>query len=363
MEEGQYIHQAPLFDGADFDTWKIKIKAYLMSQSYDVWHAATKGVSSPNEEELSNDSRARQILFSGLKYNELIKVENYQSSKDMWDSLNSIYDVNDGFEVPESFNGVRTTMANQWYKGEAQRNVDEENICIEAFKCSTLLSFSLIVFNTIMLKSKEFLWKKIIEDESPPMLVINEMEYEKDSADKVNSVVDSLKHKKKGVEVSLTRCSSSHVLQERWKKVFNRRYKKHFIKIKMMKPAWKLSSMKLLMHTIPRICNVKRKWIWDDNCLSLLKIRIEPQTQCTSEEKSRLSKFEISYTRNYWPHYSINSRTLKVELILKSTQLQSFTRPPPLRDKGFHDHCMFIVFQLHNSIRPPLLRDKIFSYW
>ncbi|XP_059627216.1 uncharacterized protein LOC132270007 [Cornus florida] len=102
MDEGQVINNAPDFEGSNYDSWKTRMEAFLMSQSYDVWHTTIHGVIILNPENLSaedkvavaNDGKAKHVLFCALKQQEFTKVKYYKTAKEMWESLLAAYEGN-----------------------------------------------------------------------------------------------------------------------------------------------------------------------------------------------------------------------------------------------------------------------------
>ncbi|XP_059650533.1 uncharacterized protein LOC132296339 [Cornus florida] len=102
MDEGQVINKAPGFEGSNYDPWKTRMEAFLMSQSYDVWHAAIHGVVILNPENpttkdklaIANDGKAKHVLFYALKQQEFTRVKNCKTAKEMWDSLQAAHEGN-----------------------------------------------------------------------------------------------------------------------------------------------------------------------------------------------------------------------------------------------------------------------------
>ncbi|XP_059650630.1 uncharacterized protein LOC132296443 [Cornus florida] len=100
MDEGQATHKALGFSGMNYDSWKIRMEAFLMSHSYDIWHAAVNGIVVLNPEnpseadkiDVANDGKAKHVLYCALKQQEFTRVKNCKSAKEMWDSLQAAYE-------------------------------------------------------------------------------------------------------------------------------------------------------------------------------------------------------------------------------------------------------------------------------
>ncbi|XP_059663438.1 uncharacterized protein LOC132309104 [Cornus florida] len=100
MYEGQATNKALGFSGVNYDSWKIRMEAFLMSHSYDVWHAVVNGIvvlspENPFEADKitgANDGKAKHVLYYALKQQEFSRVKNCRSAKEMWDSLQAAHE-------------------------------------------------------------------------------------------------------------------------------------------------------------------------------------------------------------------------------------------------------------------------------
>ncbi|XP_059650726.1 uncharacterized protein LOC132296552 [Cornus florida] len=102
MDEGQVINKAPGFEGSIYDSWKTRIEAFSMSQSYYVWHATVNGVvtldpdnpSVKDKKVVANDSKAKHVLFCALRQQEFTRFKSCKTTKEMWDSLQVAHEGN-----------------------------------------------------------------------------------------------------------------------------------------------------------------------------------------------------------------------------------------------------------------------------
>ncbi|XP_059668877.1 uncharacterized protein LOC132313962 [Cornus florida] len=100
MDEGQATNKALGFSGVNYDSWKIRMEAFLMSHFYDVWYAAVNGIvvlnpENPSEADkivVANDGKAKHVIYCALKQQELTRVKNCKSAKEMWDSLQAAHE-------------------------------------------------------------------------------------------------------------------------------------------------------------------------------------------------------------------------------------------------------------------------------
>ncbi|XP_059663455.1 uncharacterized protein LOC132309122 [Cornus florida] len=93
MDEGQATNKAPGFSGVNYDSWKIRMEAFLMSHSYDVWHSAMNGIVVLNPENpskadkiaVANDGKAKHVLYCALdtviKENKIQLYNQYEACK------------------------------------------------------------------------------------------------------------------------------------------------------------------------------------------------------------------------------------------------------------------------------------------
>jgi hypothetical protein len=78
--EGNSTNKAPLFNGTNFDFWKVRMRTYIMALGVDVWDVVDTGYVNPfvlanKDEKLEfrfND-KAMNAIFSGLAEAEFIK--------------------------------------------------------------------------------------------------------------------------------------------------------------------------------------------------------------------------------------------------------------------------------------------------
>ncbi|XP_059623180.1 uncharacterized protein LOC132266345 [Cornus florida] len=76
------------------------MEAFLMSHSYDVWHAAVHGIKilspkNPTEADkvvVANDGKAKHVLYCALKQQEFTRVKNCKTAKEIWDFLQATHE-------------------------------------------------------------------------------------------------------------------------------------------------------------------------------------------------------------------------------------------------------------------------------
>ena len=80
LGEGCSFNKAPLFDGASYSFWKIRMQTYLSALGFNIWVCVRKGYKGKEdptnvvEKKLfKNDSKARNALMCGLLDSELSK--------------------------------------------------------------------------------------------------------------------------------------------------------------------------------------------------------------------------------------------------------------------------------------------------
>jgi len=98
--EGFASNIAPLFNGTNYQYWKVRMQIYLRSLGYDVWTVVVNGYTPPTttlttleqKKELENGSKAQNALMCVLVDNEMTKVMTCTSTKEIWDKLKSIHE-------------------------------------------------------------------------------------------------------------------------------------------------------------------------------------------------------------------------------------------------------------------------------
>jgi len=98
--EGFYSNKAPLFDGTNYSFWRLIMQTYLSALGYEIWEAIKNGYIAPStsityataKKAYENNSKAKNAIICGLVDSELVKVMNYESTKEIWDKLKSIHE-------------------------------------------------------------------------------------------------------------------------------------------------------------------------------------------------------------------------------------------------------------------------------
>ena len=102
MDHGQSLLILHLFDGTNYDCWKVRMNAFLQVPDEKVWLAFEVGwkkLSDPlatwddGKIKVANfNSRALNALFSGLTNKELKKISSTKIAKEAWTILKTIYE-------------------------------------------------------------------------------------------------------------------------------------------------------------------------------------------------------------------------------------------------------------------------------
>jgi len=119
--KGAY-NTSPVFDGENYDSWKVCTSIHIQSVDMDVWDAVVNGRFQPqiaadddngvvldkpkadwsddDKKKVQYDLKAQNILISSLGVNEYHSVSHCKTSKDMWDALETLHKGTD--EVKQS---------------------------------------------------------------------------------------------------------------------------------------------------------------------------------------------------------------------------------------------------------------------
>jgi hypothetical protein len=95
-----YKNGIPQFDGHEYDFWSIRMRTYIHAQVFQVWKSILDGYTTPtvpptNEKIVKlgeNNSKATNALLNGLSDTVFTKVAHCESSKEIWDKLQNIYE-------------------------------------------------------------------------------------------------------------------------------------------------------------------------------------------------------------------------------------------------------------------------------
>eukprot|EP00253_Pinus_taeda_P019655 PITA_19655 len=85
----------PIFDGTNFNYWKVRVTAYLQSLGTDVWDIIETGYNFPSatptdaaeKKKYETNAKAVNTLLGCLSKTEFVKVMQYKSAKEIWDKI------------------------------------------------------------------------------------------------------------------------------------------------------------------------------------------------------------------------------------------------------------------------------------
>jgi hypothetical protein len=85
----------PIFDGTNFNYWKVRVTAYLQSLGMDVWDIIETGYTFPSatptdaaeKKKYETNAKVVNTLLGFLSQTEFVKVMQYKSTKEIWDKI------------------------------------------------------------------------------------------------------------------------------------------------------------------------------------------------------------------------------------------------------------------------------------
>lgn len=91
-----YPSKKPVFKGTNYDFWKVRIEAYLMSLRIDVWSNLLVNydfndvlpTNENNKNVYGNNVKATNSFLFSLSQSELVNVMHFNSTKEVWVKLN-----------------------------------------------------------------------------------------------------------------------------------------------------------------------------------------------------------------------------------------------------------------------------------
>jgi hypothetical protein len=84
---------APLFDGANYASWTIRMHTYLMALGFGISGSVTTGYTNEVVKESSeHNAKTLDAILSGLLDSNTINIMQCTSIKQIWDKLQNIYE-------------------------------------------------------------------------------------------------------------------------------------------------------------------------------------------------------------------------------------------------------------------------------
>ena len=93
----------PVFDGTNFNYWKVRVTAYLQSLGTEVWDIVETGYTFPSatptdpaeKKKYETNAKAVSTLLGCISQSEFMKVMHYKSAKEIWDKIVTSYEGDD----------------------------------------------------------------------------------------------------------------------------------------------------------------------------------------------------------------------------------------------------------------------------
>ena len=85
----------PIFDGTNFNYWKVRVTTYLQSLGTDVWDIIETGYTFPSatptdaakKKKYETNAKAVNTLLGCLSQTDFVKFMQYKSAKEIWDKI------------------------------------------------------------------------------------------------------------------------------------------------------------------------------------------------------------------------------------------------------------------------------------
>ena len=90
----------PVFDGTNFNYWKVRVTAYLQSLGTEVWNIVETGYAFPSttpidvdeKKKYETNAKAVSTLLGCISESEFMKVMHYKFAKEIWDKIVTSYE-------------------------------------------------------------------------------------------------------------------------------------------------------------------------------------------------------------------------------------------------------------------------------
>ncbi|MQM17024.1 hypothetical protein Taro_049990 [Colocasia esculenta] len=103
--EGQSVNRPPLFDGEDYNYWKIRMEFFLQGLDFQLWSIIEEGDlvvlnsrenwTKDDKKKISLNCKAKSILCCALTKKEFNRISACKSAMEMWEKLRITYDGTD----------------------------------------------------------------------------------------------------------------------------------------------------------------------------------------------------------------------------------------------------------------------------
>ena len=95
--------KVPIFDGSNYDFWKVSMQTYFLSINVYVWDLVVNDYKVPHtlpmdlDEKMKYeiDMKAKFAILNNLSKDVFVKVMHCSSSKEVWEKLKNTYHGND----------------------------------------------------------------------------------------------------------------------------------------------------------------------------------------------------------------------------------------------------------------------------
>nr|AAO23081.1 putative copia-type retrotransposon protein [Oryza sativa Japonica Group]ABF96850.1 retrotransposon protein, putative, Ty1-copia subclass [Oryza sativa Japonica Group] len=97
--EVNHVGKAPMFNGTNYSTWKIKMSTHLKAMSFHIWSIVDVGfaitgtpLTEIDHRNLQLNAQAMNALFNSLSQEEFDRVSNLESTYEIWNKLAEIHE-------------------------------------------------------------------------------------------------------------------------------------------------------------------------------------------------------------------------------------------------------------------------------
>jgi len=135
--EGACLNKPPLFCGMNYDLWCIRMKFFVESINRKIWNVITNNYLLPISENVSSerehlDCIAMNIIVSTFDSNELLKVSDCESAKEMWDTFKATHESTTKLEKSKTRRRRRKNKKGLDLYFMAKKEDEKANICLVA---------------------------------------------------------------------------------------------------------------------------------------------------------------------------------------------------------------------------------------
>ena len=89
--EGHSTLSPPMFDGTNYNYWRVRIKYFIQANDYKMWHAIFNNLDINDSHYIFLNTTTIKLLYSALDSHVQNRIGSCASALEIWDKLENIF--------------------------------------------------------------------------------------------------------------------------------------------------------------------------------------------------------------------------------------------------------------------------------